>query len=83
MSEIGPKREIVHEEGEWRYSSGELIQLCVIDEMNLLESLPSVAAIATIGGISVCREHLEKTIRYLREGLPMTKVIMDALEGDF
>lgn len=77
------RHKIVIEDGEFKFSDGHPIQLCVIDEMNLLESLPSVAAIATIGGISVCREHLDKTIRYLREGKPMTKVIIDAIEGDF
>jgi hypothetical protein len=74
---------LVVEETEFRDSSGHPILLCAIDEMNLLETLPSVAAVATLGGISLCREHLDRTIGYLRDGQPMTKIVMDALAGDF
>jgi hypothetical protein len=74
------KKTLVKEENEWRDPHGQMIHLCAIDEIT---SDHSVAAITTIGGLSMCRLHFEKTVMYLKMGKPMTAVILDALEGVF
>ena len=75
-------KELQREEGEWLNPNGQTIQLCIVEEIDPALDY-SVAAIAVIGGLSLCRHHFDLAAKALSLGQPMTKIMMDVLAGDF
>lgn len=69
--------------GEWESSDGAKLQMCVVEEFFPGNNQQSVQAIATVGGLSLCRAHLDATRDALREGQPMTQIMMQILAGEF
>lgn len=80
-----PTRSLNDQPGEYRSASGNIFQLCVVDELTpvgLMSQGESVVAITTIGGLAVCRKHLNVMLRSLREGHSLVDVVEAVLEGE-
>lgn len=68
-------------EDEWKTPQGTVIPLCVFHEINP-RSTESVPAIATFGGMSVCRAHLlDLTQRHSRTDIAF--YVLAAVNGKF
>lgn len=59
---------------EWRRSSGSVVQLCVVEELDT-EGENAAEAIITFGGFSLCREHFKKVTDLIKDGTPMGVVV--------
>lgn len=71
-------RHLLEDAGEWQDTSGNRIQLCVVEELNK-DSGVSAAAITTFGGFSLCRAHFEQVTAQIRAGIPMGQIVNDMM----
>lgn len=67
-------RHLLEDAGEWLDTSGNRIQLCVVEELDK-ESGVSAASVITFGGFSLCREHFEKVTNLIKDGVPMGQIV--------
>jgi len=63
-------------------ASGHVLRLCIAHELKEGEQY-SRQAVAILGGMSLCREHFDKMVEYLKAGKPTTLVMIDILNGEF
>lgn len=68
---------------DWRSSSGDMIQVCAVHEIEALvkpeEEAPAVAAITTLGGFALCREHFDYFVVNLQSGVSTSTLLMKFL----
>lgn len=58
----------------WHHSTGEAIQLCVVEELDT-EGEFTAEAVITFGGFSLCREHFDKVTNLIKDGTPMGRIV--------
>ena len=59
---------------ELRSVCGIRVQLCVVEELDVLLP-PAAEAVTTFGGLSLCREHFEDVTALIRNGLTMDQIV--------
>lgn len=63
---------------DWRSSSGVLLLLCVVEELDT-EGEKNAEAIITFGGFSLCREHFKQVTDMIKDGIPMSQIVNDMM----
>ena len=79
------RKQLIHEPGEFLYSNGQTVILCVLCELSPNKDITK-QAITVLDGLALCREHMNmvavKMVNAARIDLVPADLIMACLNGD-